>query len=284
MAKYIVRISDGLGNQMFQYAFAYALAMETSQKVFIDPLFWKTSLRDYQLNNYNISMPRFIPPVFDSFLGMLSKDNLQYRTNFRNRIINKKYNLYREKQIMAYDPSVFNMNGGVFFEGFWQNHLYFDKYKEKIKKELARKTKISDRANEYTNEIKSCCSVSIHVRRTDYVRTEDNVAIKTEFYMRAYRDLVNRIGKNLSLYVFTDDKKYVRDNFNIKDYTLIEGLSDIDEFEVMKNCKHHIIANSTFSWWAAYLGENEGVTIAPVFDIWERDFYPENWITLKARG
>lgn len=269
---------------MFQYAFAYALARETSKKVCIDPLFWKTSLRDYQLNNYNISLPYFISNGLDNVLGLFSKDDLQHRVNFRNRFISKKYDVYKEKQIMVYDSDVFSLNSNTFFEGFWQNHLYFDKYKFEIQKELSRKTIISDKAKKYIKEITSCNSVSIHIRRTDYVRDKDNVAIQTDFYIMALNELKNRYGEDISLYVFTDDKQYVRDNFDVKEYTLIEGLSDIDEFEVMKNCKHHIIANSTFSWWAAYLGDNGGMTVAPIFDIWGEDFYPEEWITFGARG
>ena len=279
--RHVVRISDGLGNQMFQYAFAYALQRTTNDEVLIDPLFWGTSLRRYQLDNYNITLnDRLVSETTDYLLGFGIRNGRRFKDSFRKYLIRKHYVLIKEKEIMAYDEEALRPKNNSFFEGFWQTYLYFDAYRDDIKKELTRTTPLSSRAIQYINEVKQCNSVSLHIRRTDYVREEGNVALKLKYYEKAL-DILDKKYDEYKLFIFTDDAEFVRKSFLLKDYTLVEGLSDIDDFEVMKNCKHHITANSTFSWWAAYLAD-DGEVIAPRVDIWGKDYYPKNWTVIEA--
>lgn len=276
--QHVVRISDGLGNQMFQYAFAYALAKKTDVQVLIDPLFWGTSLRKYQLEEFQVTnTKRLVLKTWDYILGFGPRNGRRFKDRYRQHLIKRKYHLIQEKQIMHYDNSMFEQTESVFYMGFWQAPEYFEAYYEELKKEFTRKGSISSEALKYQQLIREDISVALHIRRTDYVRQEGNVTLKFDFYREALEKMQDQLGA-FQLFIFTDDKEFVRENFQIREYTLVEGISDLDEFELMRQCDNHIIANSTFSWWAAYLGENKGgIVYAPCTGIWSEEFYPKEW-------
>lgn len=278
MMQHVVRISDGLGNQLFQYAFAYALARKTGARVLLDPLFWGTSLRKYQLEEFQIkNNTRMVGRITDYFLGFGPRNGRRFKDKFRQRLIRKRYRLVQEKQIMHFDDSIGSETEPCFYLGFWQVPEYFDKYYEELKIQFIRKDNISSEALVYQKKIRDSISVALHIRRTDYVREEGNVALRFDFYREALQKMTNQLG-DFELFIFTDDKEFVRANFLFRDYTLVEGICDLDEFELMRQCDHHIVANSSFSWWAAYLGKNKGgIVYAPRTGIWTEEFYPKEW-------
>lgn len=161
--------------------------------------------------------------------------------------------------------------------GFWQTPRYFEEYYEELQLQFVLKQPLSMQGTNYVEQIKQGKSVALHIRRTDYVRKEGNATLQFRFYEEALRRLSEVLG-DFSLFVFTDDKEFVKENFYLHNYILIENVSDLEEFELMKSCAHHIVANSTFSWWAAYLGENKGgIVYAPCTGIWSEEFYPKEW-------
>lgn len=281
--KYAVRISDGLGNQMFQYAFAYALAKKTNTEVLIDPFFWGTSLRQYRLEEFQITnTKRLISKQWDYILGFGPRNGRRFKDQFRQHLIKKKFRLVTEKQIMHYDKTVWNQRESSYYLGFWQTPEYFDSYYAELKKQFTRKERISLEAEKYQRQIEAQMSVALHIRRTDYVRQEGNAALFLDFYKEALLRMQEQL-EDFQLFIFTDDKKFVKENFYFRDYIMPEGICDLDEFELMKQCKNHIIANSTFSWWAAYLGENKGgIVYAPCTGIWSESFYPKEWNLIKT--
>ncbi len=282
--QHVVRISDGLGNQMFQYAFAYALAKKTGVQVLIDPLFWGTSLRKYQLEEFKVTnTKRMVSKAWDYILGFGPRNGRRFKDRYRQHLIKKKYRLIQEKQIMHYDNSMFEPTESGFYMGFWQAPEYFETYYEELKKEFTRKGSISSEALKYQQLIQDNISVALHIRRTDYVRQEGNVTLRFDFYEEALQKMQELLG-DFRLFIFTDDKEFVRGNFRFREYMLVDGISDLDEFELMRQCDHHIIANSTFSWWAAYLGENKGgIVYAPCTGIWSEEFYPKEWKLIHTR-
>lgn len=284
MIQHVVRISDGLGNQMFQYAFAYALSKRTGAEVLIDPLFWGTSLRKYQLEEFQVTnTKRLVSRVWDYVLGFGPRNGRRFKDGYRQYLIRKKYQLVQEKQIMHYDDSVWSQTESCFYMGFWQTPLYFEAYYDELKREFTRKKGLSAKAVEYQTRIRERVSVALHIRRTDYVRQEGNVTLKFDFYEEALQRMQMQIG-DFQLYVFTDDKQFVKENFRLREYVLVDGVCDLDEFELMRQCNHHIIANSTFSWWAAYLGENKGgIVYAPCTGIWSEEFYPKEWNLIDTK-
>lgn len=281
--EHVVRISDGLGNQMFQYAFAYALHKRTGVPVLIDPLFWGTSLRKYQLEEFHITLTkRMVCKAWDYLLGFGPRNGRRFKDRYRQNLIQKRYRLIQERQIMHYNETVMEQNEPCFYMGFWQTPRYFEDYYEDLQKEFTRRHSMSPDALAYLDKIKADVSVSLHIRRTDYVRGKDSVTLDAGFYREALNRIREEIG-DFRLYVFTDDKQFVRERFHLQQYVLIEGVSDLDEFELMRRCDHHIVANSTFSWWAAYLGDRKGgVVYAPCTGIWSKEFYPREWNLLDA--
>lgn len=279
----VVRISDGLGNQLFQYAFGYAYAKKRGCKLLLDPLFWGTSLRKYQLEEFNIAYnERFVNKVWDYVLGFGPRNGRKFKALYREWKIERYYHIEQEKHLMEYDSSIFDLDNNTFFQGFWQTPLYFDEYYEEIKKQFTYKGKLSSKAQKYENDMKKKVSVSLHIRRTDYNREVNNVCLNERFYECAISEMEQRIGE-FKLYIFTDDKEFVKETFHLHDYTIVEGIEDIEEFVLMQACKHHIIANSTFSWWGAYLAENKGgIVYAPLADIWTKEFYPKEWNMINA--
>lgn len=276
--EHVVRISDGLGNQMFQYAFAYALSKRTGVKVILDPLFWGTSLRKYQLEEFHISITdKMISIGADYLLGFGPRNGRRFKDRYRQHVIDKNYQILTERQIMHYDESVWNQTKPTFFMGFWQTPVYFEDYYEELRQQFILKRALSVRASNFQERINETVSVALHIRRTDYVREKGNVTLRIDFYKEAIQRLTKQIG-DFRLFIFTDDKEFVRTSFKLHDYVLVEGVSDLEEFVLMKECTHHIIANSTFSWWAAYLGENKGgIVYAPCTEIWSEEFYPREW-------
>ncbi|MDE6814419.1 MAG: alpha-1,2-fucosyltransferase [Lachnospiraceae bacterium] len=280
----VVRISDGLGNQLFQYAFGYSFAQKTGQDIILDPFFWGSALRSYQLDKFRIRYTeRFIDPIWDYILGVGPRNARCFKEKYRDAKIEKEYRLVRENKPMEYDSTVYDMRDAVYFQGFWQSPCYFDEFYDEIRRQFTIKGSLSGRAKDYEMQMGKENSVSLHIRRTDYDRDVNNVCLGGSFYEEALRGMEQSVG-DFCLFLFTDDKEFVRKNFDLHEYILVEDISDIEEFVLMQRCRHHIVANSTFSWWGAYLAENKGGTVfAPVADIWTKEFYPAQWNLIRTR-
>jgi hypothetical protein len=166
-----------------------------------------------------------------------------------------------------FSESYLRLNGNIYLDGYWQGEVFFQEHKEQIRKDFTLK-KISPRMARIIDEMAKINSVSVHIRRGDYVT---NQAIKQIFCscgISYYRKAIKKINScidNPYFYFFTDDmpwvKKYLITDKNMK---LIEGFEDYEELILMSNCKHNIIANSSFSWWGAWLNQNpDKIVIAP---------------------
>lgn len=280
----VVRISDGLGNQLFQYAFGYSFAKRTGQDIKLDPFFWGTSLRRYQLDKFKIRYTeKFVNPALDFMLGFGPRNARRYKEKYRDKKIEKGYRLEIEKEPMKYDATLFQRENKVYFQGFWQTPYYFDEFYDEIKEQFSLKRDISINAHDFEKQIKKSNSVSLHIRRTDYDRDVNNVCLRGDFYSEAIQRMKQLAGE-FQLFVFTDDKDFVKRNFRFHEYIMVEGIDDIEEFVLMQKCKHHIVANSTFSWWGAYLSDNKGgIVFAPVADIWTEEFYPKEWNLIQTK-
>ena len=283
----IVRISDGLGNQLFQYAFGYSLYKRTGKGFIIDPMY-SGILRHYQLDAFHIDFDkRFVGEKTDNILGLGARNSARFRLKYRDcKIRCEKYKLIKETAPMKYDETVYQ-DMPSYYMGFWQSYEYFDAFYDDIRRQFRLKKKISAKAQEYDDKIQNLVlgmqSVSLHIRRTDYNRTQNNVCLTDAFYKQALESMQREIG-DFALFIFTDDKDFVRENFHFHEYTIVEGLSDLEEFDLMQKCQNHIIANSTYSWWGAYLAEDKGgIVYAPVSDIWTEAFYLPQWRTINTQ-
>ena len=196
-------------------------------------------------------------------------------------ILTNRY--YKESNYYKYDPCVYEQGKCAYFQGFWQSDKYFAEYQSEIIAEFQPKV-VSAKMEEYKQLFSNMESCAVHIRRGDYVNI--NGCIDMTYYKKAMEML--REKKNCTFVFFSDDIEWVKQNFSNAEKAIFfdekTGISDLEEFFIMSYCKNQIIANSSFSWWAAYLNTAENKTvIAPEIEKWAGDFYPANWIKLKAK-
>ena len=255
-------IKGGIGNQMFQYTFYLFLRKKYKRQRFTFDLssFEFENSATYTKRNFNLH---------EAF-----KINLKnYRSSFELRI--KKFlNLKSICDFKLIDDSTFYENKkyhDVIFDGYWQNSLYIDNQINEISKVFSFRQ--TPTIKEGTSRIKYHeNSVGIHVRRGDYVTNSVIASIheicSKQYYIRAVNHLKNKINSNITIFVFTDDLTWCKENLFFTDKTYYLGdeivLKDWEELALLSKCSHQIISNSTFSWWAAKLNQNKNsFKIAP---------------------
>ena len=293
---YEIRLMGGLGNQMFQYAVLRALTLEYKDKGIISLAgITNKGHNVYALNHLNISNDIKVINYFNikSFINYLFYG---YYCVF---IINSKNSVKRLKRLqkllqplgmycipdgyLPIKPSKFKHNSLV---GYFQSTKYFDKYKNIIKEELKVKEEILPNNLEILKDIQKSNSVCLHIRRGDYVGTKHQVC-DDNYYLQAI-DKMKKLIKNPKFFIFSDDIKWVIKHFNFsnKEFVYIKNNNpNYEELRLMYNCKHFIISNSSFSWWAQYLTDNEKrITIAP--SKWfqtenqHSDIFQDDWIKI----
>lgn len=285
-----VRIWEGLGNQLFQYAYARAVSLRTSQKVFLD--IRETGRlqgdagrieRKCGLTNFRVKLPvctnveHFYPQMSErkNFFWLFYKAIMRYFVVFK----------YYQEPDPAYHDNLLKLKGNWYLQGWFQNVKYFEEYADIIKKELTprRKIKIS---RELQYLLKKKETVSIHIRRGDYKKIANTLSVK--YYDNAMKHMCVLVDAPFWI-VFSDDIAWCKENIDFGNNVYFvgekEALQDFEELVVMSWCKNHIIANSTFSWWGAWLNKREEkIVIGP--NKWflkgyysnSVDILPENWI------
>lgn len=265
----IVRIVGGLGNQMFQYAYAKAL-QQKGFEVFIDISKFKTYKLHggYHLDKYRIDLKTagFIP----TFLSLLKvKKNV------------------KEKSLL-YDENLLKLKGNEFVKGYFQTEKYFLEIRNILINQFTIKQQLSPAAVAYTNEIRTkTTSCSIHIRRGDFVSDEKaNIVHGTcglGYYEKAIKLMTEKFN-DVHFFVFSDDISWSKENIKITNATYIHYKSiPHEDIYLMSLCKHNITANSSFSWWGAWLNQNERqIVISPKkwFVDKENEVASENWIQL----
>ena len=266
----ITSISGGLGNQMFQYAIAKSIAKKRNDIFKMDVNFYpKQTLRKYELDFFNLKENFATNEEIEAIKGKVTffsklKKRLGYSNNHKS--------FFQEKALSTFDKDVFEYNDNVYLDGYWQNEKYFIDIKNDIYKDFTLKNEISIEAKRYLYLIQNSKSVSIHIRRGDYIQNvhTNNVhgICAIEYYEQAVSYITKRVDSPY-FYIFSDDIAWCKENFNFIENKLYidETKSAFDDLELMKNCQHNIIANSTFSWWAAWLNENNNCII----------ICPKNW-------
>jgi hypothetical protein len=248
MAKLRINIIGGIGNQLFQYAFARALSLKFKKKIIFDYswfLIKKNCKSEFILNK--ILKKRLI----DQF-EFTSTNNLFIKILARLNLI--KYITEKSLDYQKID----NINNSYYFiTGYWQNEKYFKAYRKEILNDIQLPciNYLLDYKKQDFNY------VGIHLRRGDYL-SKINLKIHGicdfNYYNRAI-SLINKKSKNNFFLIFTNDKLWAERNvkkiFHLKRFSIIYAKNDLDEFTLFTKCNHYICANSTFSWWAAWLSE-----------------------------
>ncbi|TLX73219.1 alpha-1,2-fucosyltransferase [Labilibacter sediminis] len=293
----IVKISGGLGNQMFQYACGYALALSKNKILKLDLNLFQQNLseserftpRNYGLNAFsNIINSKANKQDLACFIGQ-SNGIFQRLKNFLYR---KYYRPLTLKSSQEYIKDC-NKSNFIYLDGYWQSENYFIKYRKEILAQFSF-PKPTKQLELLVEEIRSNTSVSIHIRRGDYASksaiNKKYGVLELGYYIKAINYLKS-IVPSFKLFVFSDDHQWVREHFNIADRFKLIDINNTLGYEdmfLMSQCNHNIIANSSYSWWSAWLNTSPSkIVIAPLkwFAIEEKnkqteDLIPHTWIRL----
>ena len=263
----VLKMSGGLGNQMFQYAAALQLATRVSTEI-------KFDLSDYTFH-----------PDRHFSLDVFGIQKLEYRqiwplrmmTNFRlfRRLgwdqIQPSFKVYLEPHF-HYDPNFENLRDQTYMIGYFQTEKYFSNIREQLRKTFRFQIKKQDLTMFFEKKIRTTNAVSLHIRRGDYVSNpkalEFHGLMSNEYYSSAIKK-VQELRGQCTFFVFSDDSDWAKNwatHHLPKDSIIVSSAEthDSDEMYLMSLCRYHIMANSSFSWWASWLNENpDKLTIAP---------------------
>lgn len=290
----ITHIIGGLGNQMFQYAVGRALSLECGQLLRLDV----SDFADYKLhqgfelyNIFNYAAEIATEAEVRSILGW------QFLTGIRQLVARPSLAMIRRRGFVVephfhYWPEIRNVPQDCYLAGYWQSEKYFQKVASVIRDDFIFKTPLINRNAEFAEQIGQVNAVSLHIRRGDYIKNPKNVATyglcTLDYYRAAIQHVYERIEQPY-FFIFSDDIIWVKDNLKIDLPCLYidhnYGAESYNDMRLMSLCRHHIIANSSFSWWGAWLNPfPEKIVVAPkkwfVNENNIEDLYPQGWMVL----
>ena len=295
--KILVRIAEGLGNQLFMYANAYALSKKYNSELLIDDTsgYFKTKnkIRSYGLDNFLIS-------------NDIANNNLKFDTYSKDikRKIQKKLNLFyrikkflietkdQKKKTSFYNIDLENYSDTVFIEGHYESEKYFIDYRKEIIQLFKVKEDLIDSNNKYQNDISNSNSVSICIRQNRYSEGKNKDHQKSIQFTKDTIDYIYKsieyIKKNVEkpkFFIWSNDLSNLNNYFNEDDYIFIDNKKNksLNDFYLFNFCKHFIVGPTSFHWWGAWLNENPNKicirpsNLNPSNNI---DFWPENWVSI----
>jgi hypothetical protein len=290
----VVRLMGGLGNQMFQYALGCRLAHDRSAPLKVDLSWFREApniagdtVREFALDKWNVN-------ALEATVADLARFPLSSSLSHR---IARRIPLFSRRVItertFGFDCGVFSAPSTAYLRGYWQSPKYFGDIDSILRADFTMKAPPCSHATDFQEEAAKVGAVSLHIRRGDYVLNPETNAFHgictTEYYEQAAALVAERIEAPRFL-VFTDDPAWAKKNLKLDWPTVFvehrPSCLPHNDIWLMSLCSHHIIANSSFSWWGAWLGTNpQKMVIAPAQwfrneDIDTTDLFPEGWIRL----
>jgi len=296
----ILKLSGGLGNQMFEYAYGLWVSKYFNEDLIIDCTeFELDEIRELSLQHLNIENLVFLDDSSDVYddknAVVLNKDivsikNARKMSSHSNQSrIKLELSFFMMKLSNIYYKNFFRRKNKV-IDGFYQSEYYFYPIRNKIKEIFKVNTEPSPKNKEIIETIDKSNSVCVHIRRGDYLNSEwSSLQVCTSEYFYKAVDYMKKQLINPVFFVFSnchEDIEYIKHNFKFDGNFVYVDLQnpDYEELRLMMSCKHFIISNSTFSWWAQYLSDyNDKIVIAP--KVWDKnghrsEVYQENWILM----
>lgn len=278
----ITQLNGGLGNQLFQYAAGRALSIYHNTKLRLDiSLYKKNKARQFDLQYFSINVHK-----------IYSNKKLFRIPFYFNKVIKRKNGLkdYREPYF-HFDPDFLKTTSNIYLKGYWQSEKYFIQYEQNIRTELTIKEIYIKHLHSKAQELKHQNSVAVHIRRGDYLHSENILfhgILDESYYHKAMQHFLN-LYSDVKFYFFSDDSKWIKENIRVHKYEIVSGnisQKPIEDFYLMSQCRHNIIANSSFSWWAAWLNTHPNKrVIAP--KKWfnnaphnTQDLIPNSWMKI----
>lgn len=288
----IAKIIGGLGNQMFQYAAARALSLKNSSSLLLD-------ISEYK--KYKLHQGFELNRIFNGSFGLASEKDIYrvlniYSPSFIRRITaHTRMSIFRPKSLVVEPHFKFwhdinKLTGSFYLNGSWQSENYFLEYAEEIREDFKFLLPLDSKNAQLAIHINNVNSVSLHVRRGDYVSNKKASSVHGVCSIEYYRSAIEYISfkiDNPYFFIFSDDIPWVKNNLSIEfPCQYIEnnfGIESYNDMRMMSLCRHHIIANSSFSWWGAWLNPRiDKIVIAP--KRWFsnqsniQDLLPDNWV------
>lgn len=281
----VVKLQGGLGNQMFQYAAGLALARRTKSQLILDLSFLldRSPRPDFVYRDYDLPIFKLAPDC------QAVRDGSAYATKLQP--VTEKH--------FHFNPEILTLGSNVYLDGYWQSPRYFESVLDEVRQNFQFVTDISPEAQTILKQIQNCEAVCLHVRRADYVsnaRTRDVHGPCDAAYFRAASRKIARKLRAPHFFIFSDDIEWCRSANLVGDLSCTfvsyksAGQGFATDLQLMKSCKHFILSNSTFSWWAAFLNECKdkiAIIPAPWFNdpkINTSDLIPAGWEALDKDG
>ncbi len=285
----VAKLMGGLGNQMFQYSAARALALRNRTSVYLDLSFLqKDPGGQYTPRNFEL----------DQLCGKFEIAGAEILEKFKTKTQNRLSKLFSRKsssrfytqQGHGYNKEFEKLEGDIYLNGFWQSEKYFESIRDLLPVELFPSGDLLYKKRELLGEMAGCNSVAVHVRRGDYASLKSAQEYHGVLGMDYYNKAIHlfEADETTTFFIFSDDVQWCRAHFPKKKNIKVmkpESLSSADLF-LMSHCKHNIIANSSYSWWSAWLNPNPSKkVIAPLH--WfasakekNEDIYCRDWIKI----
>tara|TARA_B100000401_G_C52765162_1_gene700276 strand:- start:38 stop:967 length:930 start_codon:yes stop_codon:yes gene_type:complete len=306
--KLTIQISEGLGNQLFMYAFAYSLSKKLNYDLYIDNKSGfsrnKNLLRNHQfymLNNFNIiDNIAYANMIYDTPMKIFQKKlKLFFDIFFQKKsfLIEKKIKLENKKIVEEFinlDNS--KVSNNLYLQGNFENSKYFLEYKHDLVKMFTPKNQLIESSNPLINKIKNSNSISLHIRRNRFsdqreLKTEENIQKSNIFveniinYINNSIDFIESKVSNPEYFIWSNDHVDI-DNLlsklKISKYTIVKN-NVINDFNLFRYCKHFIVGPSSFHWWGAWLNNNpDKICIRPsnINPSNNKNFWPDDWLSI----
>ena len=301
----VTRISNGLGNQLFQYAAAYALAKKLKRKLLIDDesayFKKKDSLRKYELHNFNLSSQiidekyKFNNYVLDAKRKFLKK--IDFLLTKKNFIIESKD---QNKKTSFYNIKVCDPNDILFIEGYFESSRYFEETKLDIQNEFLFKSEEIYSSNKYLELINNNNVVAITIRQNRYSEQKkkpndilegkiksDNFMQNTINYIDRAVNFFDKKINNPKYLIWSNDFFNLRQHFNENKFYFVlnEKNKTLNDFYLLTKCKYFIVGPTSFGWWGAWLSKyNNKIILRPADSVLNPsnnlDFWPEKWVSI----
>jgi hypothetical protein len=282
-----VKLIGGLGNQMFQYALGRKLSLKLSVSLEIDI----SGFQVYKLHKFGLSCFQ----LSDTTSIANTPENSQLVKTI-NKFLPLKFHFgykHVEEQSFAFNGDALKLEGDLYIDGYWQSEKYFKDIRATLLEDF-RIIHLQDPENaSISDKIDLSNAVSLHIRRGDYINNsqtlEKHGVCGLDYYYKAIEYITARVD-NPSFFIFSDDSDWAKENLKI-DYPVTfisnnDASKNYEDLRLMSQCKHNIIANSSFSWWGAWLNDSPAkIVIAPRQwfndkEIDTTDLIPETWISL----
>lgn len=291
----VVKLMGGMGNQLFQYALGRSLALDHNTEFKMDTGFLLDRsprepgfvYRDYDLGIFNTQESFATPEEVNTLTKKIVK--IKKLDRILKKLSGVKPTYFKEPHFHFY-PGIFDLGGNVYFEGYWQSPKYFAKHELLIRKEFTPRNPLPAHAIQLAAVINNSNSIAVNVRRGDFVTSSVHNVMGLEYYKTAEQKIREKVS-NPHYFVFSDDINWCSENLRFNGPTTYVGHEFAgskfgDYLLLMSQCKHFVIPNSSFAWWAAWLNNQPGkMVIAPAKWFHEpgvdtSDLIPAEWLRI----